>query len=92
LYNNHIEKTIKYLVNLKAGYQPWGHDIGKLIRQADQYKISIPSEIANHQNTYTSWEAVTRYYPTKIIRRDSIEKAIKVVRQWHEELAKNGIK
>lgn len=87
-----IEKTIKYLIGLKTHSQPWGHDIEKLIMQANQFGIKIPKEIEDHKSVYTSWEAVARYYPKKVIRRDAIKRAINVTRNWHIDLNKQGIK
>lgn len=87
-----IEKTLKYLISLKTGSQPWGHDIGKLVGQAKVLGIQIPERIDKYKTVYTSWEAVTRYYPQKIIRRDVIKKAIETTKQWHIELRKQGIK
>lgn len=86
-----IEKTLKYLITLKTGSQPWGHDIEKLVIQAKALGIQIPERIDKYKAVYTSWEAVTRYYPQKIIRRDTIKRAILVVRQWHIDLKKQGI-
>lgn len=40
-----IEKTLKYLIFLKTGMQPWGHDIEKLVVQAKMSEIKIPEEI-----------------------------------------------
>lgn len=87
-----IEKTIKYLIFLKTGSQPWGHDIEKLIRLAKSLGIQIPERIDKYKTVYTSWEAVTRYYPQKIIRRDMIKRAIDAVQQWHIDLKKQGIR
>ena len=87
-----IEKTIKYLVDKKAGFQPWGHDIDKLLIQADTYNITIPDYIRNHASTYTSWEAVSRYYPQKVIRRDIIIRSINEILNWHKDLSKQGIR
>lgn len=87
-----IEKTLKYLINLKTGSQPWGHDIEKLIRLAKSSGIPIPETIDKHKTLYSSWEAVTRYYPQAIIRRDMIQKAITATKDWHYRLKKEGIK
>lgn len=87
-----IEKTLKYLNFLKTGSQPWEHDIEKLIRLAKPLGIQIPERIDKYKTVYTSWEAVTRYYPQKIIRRDMIKKAINAVQQWHIDLKKQGIR
>ncbi len=86
-----IEKTLKYLIFLRTGSQPWGHSIEKLVIQAKSLEIQVPERIDKYKSVYTSWEAVTRYYPQKIIRRDMIEKAIKIVQQWHIDLRKQGI-
>jgi HEPN domain-containing protein len=87
-----IEKTIKYLIELKLGSCPRGHDISKLVYIALQNGITIPTEIQRNASMYTAWEAVTRYYPTKVIRRDTISKAIYITDQWHKALHKQGIK
>lgn len=87
-----IEKTLKYLIYLKTGTQSWGHDIAKLIMQARQLGIQVPREIDSHKTVYTSWEAVTRYYPQEIIRRDAIKRAIAATKQWHVDLTKQGIR
>lgn len=87
-----IEKTLKYLIVLKTGSQPWGHDLEKLIMQAKSLGIQIPERIDKYKTVYTSWEAVTRYYPQKIIRRDLIKRAINTVRQWHIDLREQGIR
>lgn len=87
-----IEKTLKYLIELNTGTLPWGHDIDKLVIQALGCGIYVPQEIQDHASIYTSWEAVTRYYPTKIIRRDIIKKAILVTNKWHKYLIQQGIR
>lgn len=75
-----------------AMIQPWGHDIEKLIRQAKSSGIPIPETIDKYKTLYSSWEAVTRYYPQTIIRRDMIKKAITATKDWHYSLKKEGIK
>ncbi len=87
-----IEKTLKYLVQLKTGNQPWGHDIRKLVMQGQKAGIYIPQKIVEKADVYTNWEVVTRYYPTKVIYRNSIITAINVTNEWHKLLAKQGIK
>ncbi|MBO5302799.1 MAG: HEPN domain-containing protein [Lachnospiraceae bacterium] len=87
-----IEKTIKYLIQLKTGKFPWGHDIDKLVRLAKQNDIFVPEEIDKHKMVYTEWESVARYYPQKIIRRDTICRAINETKRWHMELRNKGIK
>lgn len=87
-----IEKTLKYLICLKTGSQPWGHDIEKLVKQTKSLGIQIPARIDKYKTVYTSWEAITRYYPQKIIRRDMIKKAIDTTQQWQIDLKKQGIR
>ena len=82
-----IEKTLKYAISLSTGGQPWGHDISKLILVAEQNGVSVPNEIIENASVYTSWEVVSRYYPTSIIRRDAIAKAIRVTDSWHKSLS-----
>ena len=81
-----VEKTIKYVISQKTGSQPWGHDISKLIVIAKKEEIEIPEEIIKNAALYTSWEVVTRYYPTAVIRRDSISKSIRTIEQWQKSL------
>ena len=87
-----IEKTLKYLIQLKTGSLPWGHDIRKLVMQAQLQEIYIPSMIIEKADVYTNWEVVTRYYPAKVIYRSSIMNAINVIVEWHKIMAKQGIK
>jgi hypothetical protein len=54
--------------------------------------IYIPKKIIDKADVYTSWEAVTRYYPTKVIYRNVIEDAIQATADWHKYLKKQGIK
>lgn len=81
-----IEKTIKHLIDSKTGYQPWGHDIEKLVVQADSCGVVIPNYIRSHASMITSWEVITRYYPRKAIRRDTIQRAVNEVLKWHSSL------
>ena len=37
-----IEKTLKHVLTLKLGNQPWGHDIKALVLQGQQMGIYIP--------------------------------------------------
>lgn len=87
-----IEKTLKYLISRNVEYQPWGHDIRKLVIQSKQLGIDVPKRIEDRADVYTSWEAITRYYPTKVIYRNTIEDAIKVTQEWHKVLRKQGIR
>ena len=84
-----IEKTIKYSIGLKTGTEPWGHDISKLILAADVEGVDVPNVIRQNAAMYTSWEAVSRYYPRTVIRRDTIAKAIRVVDEWHLKIKRN---
>ncbi len=83
-----IEKTLKYVISIKTGDQPWGHDIGKLVVIAKKYEVEVPDEIVKNAAMYTSWEVVTRYYPTTVIRRDMIAKAIRVTDKWQMQIYK----
>lgn len=48
----------------------------------------MPDEIVKNAAMYTSWEVVTRYYPTTVIRRDMIAKAIRVTDKWQMQIYK----
>ena len=78
-----IEKTIKLKAEL-CGLNLWGHDIDALINKCDNagLKIEIPSTIREKADMYTHWEAECRYYPIKVVRKDSIKKAIDTVQEW----------
>lgn len=78
-----IEKTIKLKAEIK-GLNLWGHDIKKLVTMCDTYgiDINIPKLIRQNANRYTKWEANCRYYPTTVVRRDTIFNAIRVVEGW----------
>ena len=82
-----IEKTLKYAISLTTGGQPWGHDISKLILIAEQNGVYVPKEISDNASVYTSWEVVSRYYPTSVIRRDAIAKAIRITGAWQKDLS-----
>lgn len=84
-----IEKTIKYL-EMQEGLNLWGHDIAKLISQCKIVGIYIPSEIQKNARVYTLWETNSRYYPTQSIRRDSIQKAIRIAEEWIAEVEKTN--
>lgn len=71
---------------------PWGHNLMPLISKAKSLGIWVPEEISKRANTITRWEAVTRYNPQEIIRRDVIQKVIVATHNWHIKLAKMGIK
>lgn len=86
-----IEKTLKYVIELKLGHQPWGHDIRALVMQGKKAEIYIPAKIEEKADVYTVWETTARYYPTKVIYRNTIAEAMKTIEEWHRELAKNGI-
>lgn len=87
-----IEKTLKYLIELSTGNAPWGHNIKVLVNQALKLNIYVPSDIIKNADKYSTWETSARYYPTTIIRRDTVKKAIWVVSEWHKYLAKINIK
>lgn len=88
-----VEKTLKYLISLhNNGVFPWGHDIKRLVIEAQSYEIYVPDIISEKADVITSWEAVARYYPTKIIRRDSIQRILNEVIKWHRHLNSQGIR
>lgn len=80
-----IEKTIKLKAELK-GLHLWGHDIDILLKKCDdaEIDINVPSTIRDKADVYTHWEAECRYYPVKVVRKDTIKKAYGVVIDWLE--------
>lgn len=88
-----VEKTLKYLISLhRNGLFPWGHDIRKLILDAQSLGIYVPELIVSKADVISLWETSSRYYPTQVIRRDSIQKIINATYNWHILLAKQGIR
>ncbi len=81
-----IEKTLKYAISQKTGGQPWGHDIAKLVLVAQSNGVDVPDFIVRKADMITSWEVVSRYYPTSVIRRDTISHAIRVIDDWQKKL------
>ena len=81
-----VEKTLKYAISLKTGGQPWGHDITKLVILAQQNGVDVPDFICKKAKMITSWEVVSRYYTTSVIRRDTIAHVIRVADEWQKKL------
>ena len=78
-----IEKTIKLKAEIE-GLNLWGHDIEKLIKNCKDkgVDISVPDHIAAKADAITRWEAECRYYPVKVVRKDSIKKAYDITVEW----------
>ena len=86
-----IEKTLKYLIEIKTGTQPWGHDIRKLVNEAKKHVIYVPKRIDEKAEIYTNWEVVARYYPTRVIYRNTIKSAIDVTHKWHIAISRASL-
>lgn len=84
-----IEKTIKLKAEI-SGVNLWGHDIDVLIKKCDdaEIDIGIPKVIRDKADMYTHWEAECRYYPIKVVRKDSIKKVYDIITDWLEEEVK----
>lgn len=83
----HVQQAIEKTIKLKAGIEGlnlWGHDIDHLLNECEKANIDIkaPAKIRQNAVMYTSWEADCRYYPSKIIRKDSIFAAHRVTMEW----------
>lgn len=80
-----IEKTIKLKAEIK-GVNLWGHDIDILIKKCKDagIDIEIPKLIEEKADMITQWEAECRYYPVKVVRRDSIKNAYDTLVEWLE--------
>lgn len=78
-----IEKTIKLKAEIQ-GLNLWGHEIDLLIKKCDDacIDIGIPAMIRRKADIYSHWEAECRYYPVKVVRRDSIKNALDMVIDW----------
>ena len=81
-----IEKTIKLKAYIHGVNDIWGHDIRALINWCKNkgYNIDVPALIAKNANVYSKWEADCRYYPVKVVRKDSIYAAYNAVTKWLE--------
>lgn len=82
-----VEKTIKLNAELE-GLNLWGHDIQLLIQSCDEYDktIEIPKLIRDKAYVITQWEAECRYYPSKIVRKDSIKNVYDATVKWLEKI------
>ena len=85
----HVQQAAEKTIKLKAeieGHNLWGHDIDALIKNCDDndLRINIPKYIRDKADIITQWEAECRYYPIKVVRKDSIKKACDVVTEWLE--------
>ena len=80
-----VEKTIKLKAEIK-GVNLWGHNINKLIKSCDDnaVDIGIPRYIKENAIKISSWETEGRYYPIKVVRKDSIKKVYDVTLEWLE--------
>ena len=83
----HMQQAVEKTIKLKAeihGLNLWGHNISRLIKLCDDngIEIKIPRYIRESAERLTSWEAEGRYYPVKVVRRDSIKKTYDVTVQW----------
>lgn len=82
-----VEKTIKLCAEIK-GLNLWGHDIQALIQECYEYDkgFYIPKLIRDKAYVITQWEAECRYYPSKIVRKDSIKNVYDVTIKWLDEI------
>lgn len=66
------------------GVSLWGHDIDVLIQKCKNAGIDIrvPKLIKEKADMYTHWEAECRYFPIKVVRKDSIMSAYNCVKEW----------
>ena len=83
----HIQQAIEKTIKLKASMQGlnlWGHDIDHLLNECKKANVDIapPAKIRQNAVMYTGWEADCRYYPSKVIRKDSIFAAHRVTLEW----------
>ena len=56
--------------------------IEKTIKLKAGVDIKPPAKIRQNAVMYTRWEADCRYYPSKVIRKDSIFAAHRVTMEW----------
>lgn len=75
-----VEKTIKLKAEMQ-GINLWGHNIERLIKECDDNNIDIgiPEHIRKKSIEITRWEAECRYYPVKVVRKDTLKKIFEIV-------------
>ncbi|MBR1623478.1 MAG: HEPN domain-containing protein [Pseudobutyrivibrio sp.] len=83
----HMQQAVEKMIKLKAelqGVSLWGHDIDRLICKCDEANIDIgiPNYIRKKAIDITQWEAECRYYPVKVVRKDTIKKIYDCVSEW----------
>lgn len=84
----HIQQAVEKIIKLKAEIKGidylWGHNLIKLLQECDRLGIDLkePKLIRKNARMYTSWEADCRYYPQKIVRKDSIRYAYEACVEW----------
>ena len=78
-----VEKTIKLKAEI-AGLSLWGHDIDVLLKKCDDNNINIdvPKYIREKADVITPWEAECRYYPIKVVRKDTLAKTYDIALKW----------
>ncbi|MCR4755061.1 MAG: HEPN domain-containing protein [Lachnospiraceae bacterium] len=82
-----IEKTIKLKAEIAGLSMLWGHDIDVLLKKCDDNNIDIdvPKYIRDKADVITHWEAECRYFPIKVVRKDTLGKVYKAALEWIEQ-------
>ena len=52
--------------------------------------INIPKYISNNAKTITDWESLGRYDIHVVVRTDTLNKCLKILNEWYEDLYKDG--
>ena len=78
---------MSWVIKLKAeiaGLSLWGHDIDVLLKKCDDNNIDIgvPKYIRDKADVITHWEAECRYYPIKVVRKDTLQKTYDIALEW----------
>ncbi len=86
----HVQQAVEKTIKLKAeieGLNLWGHDIDVLIKKCDDgnIEICVPAYIRNKADQITRWEAECRYYPVRVVRKDSIKRVCDEVNLWLDQ-------
>ena len=85
---NKEQKLYKALIKAEIeGLNLWGHDIDVLIKKCDDgnIEICVPAYIRNKADQITRWEAECRYYPVRVVRKDSIKRVCDEVNLWLDQ-------
>ena len=78
-----VEKLLKYQIELQGEQFPYTHSISMLL---DEVKIDVPDWIINNRETFTKYEAMTRYSNTKVASAIDLKGWYQLLGEYIEQL------